>query len=491
VKPNIVFVLADDMGFNDVGWNNPHMVTPYMDDLAANGIILDRNYVAPVCSPTRGALMSGKYTHRIGMQHSVIMPQYAECLDLDITTLGQKMQELNYATHYVGKWHLGFCDEACLPTSRGFDTFYGFYNAFIDHYTHECYGGYDLWDNGVVERSDSFAADLFTQRAVNIINEHDASKPLYLFVSEALVHNPVQVPPGFEASNLTDFMAAYRANYESMVKYLDQSVGKIVDALKESGLYENTIFVFSSDNGAQIGSASSAPLRGAKSSLWEGGTRVPGFVHSPLQTRTGIRSQETMYVTDWFSTFAHLGGGCTDGMGLDSFNQHDLILNGGRSVRNEFIYNLDDVTPQMFGMAAFRMGDYKLVTGYPGMYDGWEGDAQYPLGYTYDVDTYGVNTDAKVEARRARMGRGDTDAMIEYANKVQNRALLFNVMDDPEERHDLSAEKPELLQLMSGRLMDLYNDVEPAHIYHDIPEADPANYGGVWTPGWCPWLVHE
>jgi len=240
-KPNIVFLLADDLGFNDIGWNNATAKSPYMDELAKNGIILDRNYVAPVCSPTRGALMTGKYTHRIGMQHGVISADYAECLHLNEHTLAERMKSLNYATHYVGKWHLGFCNEACLPTSRGFDSFYGFYNGYVDHYTHIINGGYDFWDNGKVENSTDYASNLINERAVKIISEHDHEKPLYLFVSQALVHTPIQVAPGYEpVVNESHPEAAERANYLTMVTHLDDSAKAIVEALKDAGLYENT-----------------------------------------------------------------------------------------------------------------------------------------------------------------------------------------------------------------------------------------------------------
>jgi len=507
VQPNIVFVMADDLGFNDVSWNNPDVVSPHLHDLAENGIILDRNYVAPVCSPTRGSLMTGKYTYRIGMQHGVITPMMPECLGLSEVTYAERLKMLGYSTNYVGKWHLGFCNEACLPTSRGFDTFYGFYNGYVDHYYHTMSGGYDWWDNGVADTANngSYAADLITTRAVDIINSHDQASPLYMFVSSGLVHTPIQTPPGVE---MTD---DDRKNYLEMMTHLDKNVGDIVAALKDSGLYDNTVFIFSSDNGGEHGPSSNYPLRGEKATLFEGGTRVPGIVHSPLQTVKGIRSTETMYVSDWFHTLVSLAGGCVEDLELDSFDQTDLILNGGDTKRHEFIYNLDDVVPQPFGMSAFRMGDFKMIVGYPGLFDGWEQDNNLDL--THILDNYGIDGGVDITAdvvcfsnkdcgvrpinqtvdgskgAHGREERGnynfDWPAIYKYVRGVTHRVVLYNVIEDPEEKHDLAAELPELRSVMFGRLRDLYNEVGPIEIYHNVPAAAYDLWGGVWTPGWC------
>lgn len=503
VQPNIVFVLADDYGFNDVGWNNPAVETPVLNQLGQNGIILDRNYVAPVCSPTRGALMTGKYTHRIGMQHGVIGPDFPECLHLDEVTLATRMKELGYATHYVGKWHLGFCNEACLPTNRGFDSYYGFYNGYVDHFDHTISGGYDWWDNGIVdlENNGTYAADLITARAVQHIQNHDTSSPLYMFVSQALVHTPIQVPPGVEASE------DERENYLKMATHMDSGIGEIIDALQDKGIYDNTVFIFSSDNGGEHGPSSNLPLRGEKATLFEGGTRVPGMVHSPLQTVTGVITDQTMYVTDWFATLVSLGGGCTDDLHLNSYDQTDLILHNGPTRRHEFIYNLDDVVPQPFGMAAFRMGDYKLIIGYPGLYDGWDQDGN--LGLTHILDEYGINpggvdhTDGvqcfgfnqcgadlpqpSTGGDRRRRGNYNFDwpAISRYAIAMSNRVTLYNVMDDPEEKNDLAGDLPELVEVMNGRLMDLYDDVGEITVYSSDPAGSADNFGGIWTPGWC------
>jgi len=267
---------------------------------------------------------------------------------------------------------------------------------------------------------------------------------------------------------------------------------------------ENTIFVFSSDNGGEHGPSSNHPLRGEKATLFEGGTRVPGMVHSPLQNKTGIISDQMMYVTDWFATFVSLAGGCIDDLDLDSKDQTDLIMNGGYSIRTEFVYNMDDVIPQAFGMSAIRMGDYKMIYGYPGLYDGWEGDAEHPVNDTHIADVYHINDGKEKlgidmvaeyanETAPSRRRRGnynfDWGSITKYAKALSGTVVLYNVMEDPEERHDISKDHPELVQVMSGRMFDLYQEVGDIEKYFPIPEATDEKYDGVWTPGWCPWLT--
>merc|ERR1712173_34870 len=345
-KPHVIFILADDIGFNDVSWNNPEEVhTPNLQALGDEGIILDYNYVQPVCSPSRGALNTGKFGHRIGMQHSVLLPDVPECLDPHAQKiLAQRLKELGYKNHLLGKWHLGFCDESCTPTERGYDSFFGFYNAMQDHYTHDFFGGYEWRENTPAGRNllnvtGQYTETLIRERAVSLIHNHDPSTPLFMMYASAQGHYPLQLP-NHEPSQGTN-----RETYLGMVTDLDASVGVIVEALKKSGLYDNSIIIFSSDNGGQNGLysndvppwASNYPLRGTKSSAWEGGTRVPGLVHSPQQTVTAVRTNEMLHISDWFPTIVEMAGGCPDSS-LDGVNQADLILNNGASARDEFVY---------------------------------------------------------------------------------------------------------------------------------------------------------
>merc|ERR1711944_358492 len=134
--PNILIIVADDLGYSDISWHNPDIISPNLDELAKNGIILENHYVLPVCTPTRASLMTGYYPIHTGMQHHVLLPETPKGLFTNFTLMPDFFREIGYRTHMIGKWHLGFCHEDYLPTRRGFDTFYGFYLGAEDHYLH-------------------------------------------------------------------------------------------------------------------------------------------------------------------------------------------------------------------------------------------------------------------------------------------------------------------------------------------------------------------
>nr|KAG5699858.1 hypothetical protein BaRGS_034632 [Batillaria attramentaria] len=261
-RPNIVFVLADDYGFNDVGYHGSEIQTPNLDRLAGEGVKLENYYVQPICTPTRSQLMSGRYQIHTGLQHDIIWATQPNGLPLDSPTLADKMREAGYATHAVGKWHLGFYKEEYLPTRRGFDSFYGYLTGSEDYYTHfrcdslhkgpggssydENFCGYDLRDNEVPVKTAAgkYSTQLFTDRAINLIKNHDTSKPLFLYMAYQAVHSPLEVPDKY-TWDYYDIQDKHRKIYAGMVSCMDEGVGNLTQALQDAGMWNNTVFVFS------------------------------------------------------------------------------------------------------------------------------------------------------------------------------------------------------------------------------------------------------
>ena len=241
-RPHVVFVLADDLGWGDVGWNNPLMedVTHRMTKIAETGVTLSQYYVQSICTPSRAALLTGKifciffriehllgmYPYHIGRQKRVLKPRHPTGLTLNQTLLSEKFKSLGYKTHIVGKWHLGFCNRKFTPTYRGFDSFYGFYNGAEDHLTHECKGGYDFRSNIEVDwaAKGHYSTDLLTEKSINIIKDHSKSAsqtPLFLYLPYQAVHSPLQAPLS-EYKTLKKTGNVQRDIYRAMLAGLDK-----------------------------------------------------------------------------------------------------------------------------------------------------------------------------------------------------------------------------------------------------------------------------
>ncbi|KFM61766.1 Arylsulfatase B, partial [Stegodyphus mimosarum] len=209
--PNIIIIYADDLGWNDVSFHgSPQIKTPNLDALAASGIILNGYYGEYMCTPSRAALMTGKYPMRLGLQHHIIAAGEASALPLHVMTMPEHFRKLGYATHMVGKWHLGYMKRNYTPIYRGFDTFLGYYNGLIDYYDYETFEtmtsmkqfiGVDLHNGTTLIKHlrGEYATHLFTRTATNIIYNHDTSKPLFLYLAEISPHignsyDPLQAP---------------------------------------------------------------------------------------------------------------------------------------------------------------------------------------------------------------------------------------------------------------------------------------------------------
>ncbi|KAM6956633.1 arylsulfatase I [Aplochiton taeniatus] len=488
VPPHLIFVMVDDQGYGDVGYHGSDIHTPVMDQLAGGGVTLENYYVQPICSPSRSQLMTGLYQIHTGLQHSIIRPRQPLCLPADAPTLPERLAKAGYATHMVGKWHLGFSRAACLPTGRGFHSFLGTLTGSGDHFSYQsCDGaevcGFDLHDGvrPAWEMSGNYSTLLYVDRVKQILRSHDPHKPLFLYLSLQAVHTPLQVPGHF-LKRYDSMDNRLRRHYAAMLSCLDQGLGEVVQELRTRGLYRNSVLVYSSDNGGQpLSGGSNWPLRGGKGTYWEGGVRAVGFVHSPLLKRKGVVSRALVHVSDWYPTLLGLAGAPeSDPRRLDGHDVWGAISRGSTCPRTEILFNIDPVSRQPgeldpralafsgFGIwdtavrAAIRAGDWKLLTGNVG-----DGDWVPPL-----TMPGGPQRLQGLEKRRRHRGKS---------------VWLFDVTSDPYERTDLAEARPEVVKHLLARLAEYNRTAVPARCPPDDPMADPPLHGGVWSP----WLGLE
>ncbi len=410
-KPNIVFLLADDLGWSDVGFHGSEIKTPNIDRLAAGGAKLEAFYVQPVCSPTRAALMTGRYPMRHGLQVGVVRPWAQYGLPLEERTLAQALSEAGYFTAICGKWHLGHFQRAYLPTSRGFAHQYGHYNGALDYFTHIRDGGFDWHRNDQVNRDEGYTTTLLGDEAVRLIENHDTARPLFLYVPFNAPHSPLQAPQEYldRYSGITDNK---RRTYAAMVSCVDDQVGRIAAALEKQGLARNTLIAFSSDNGGPLNlGATNGPLRAGKGTLYEGGVRVSAFANFPDKIKPGTVVAQPLHMVDWYPTLLKLASaGWDQKLPLDGKDAWPTIAEGKPSPHEEILLN---IAPSN---GAIRAGNWKLV---------WGGNR-------------GDDPDGKAKGKKAKAAAASVE--------------LFDLARDPNEKTNLADQQPAEVAELRARL---------------------------------------
>ena len=370
-KPNILYIVADDLGWKDVGFNGATDVkTPNIDALAAGGAKFKQFYVQPMCTPTRAALMTGRYPFRYGLQTIVIPTAASYGLDTTEWLMPQALKEAGYNTAIIGKWHLGHADKKYWPKQRGFDYQYGAMIGELDYFTHEEHGVLDWYRDNKPVREKGYTTQLLGDDAVKYINAQNPSKPFYLYLTFNAPHTPYQAPKEYidRYSNIED---PTRRIYAGMITCLDDQIGKVVAALDKKGLRDNTLILFHSDNGGtrnkmftgQMADVSkinlpcdNGPYRDGKGSLYEGGTLVCAFANWPGHIKPGSTVDGIIHAVDMYPTLAKLAGAPTAKCKpLDGRDVWQTISEGKPSPRTEIIYNIEPFR------AAIRDGDWKLV----------------------------------------------------------------------------------------------------------------------------------
>jgi arylsulfatase A-like enzyme len=422
--PNIVHIVADDLGWKDVGFNGcTDIRTPNLDALAAGGARFTQFYAQPMCTPTRAALMTGRYPFRYGLQTAVILGPGAYGLDTGERLLPQCLKEAGYATAIIGKWHLGHADTKYWPKQRGFDFQYGPMIGEVDYYTHSDAGVLDWFRDNKPVREEGYTTELLGNAAVRYVEAASPDRPFYLYLAFNAPHTPYQAPDAY-VQRFPGIEDPTRRTYAGMVSCLDDQVGRVVAALDARGLRDNTLIVFHSDNGGtknamfagQMADLSkvripcdNGPYRDGKGSLLEGGCRVAAFANWPghikPQTVDGV-----MHVVDLFPTLAALAGASTAACRpLDGMDVWRTIAEGAPSPRTEVVYNVEPFR------GAIREGDWKLV----------------------------------------------------WRALIPTSVELYNLAEDPGEAHDVAAAHPERVAAMQARINALGREAaKPLTLIH-------------------------
>jgi arylsulfatase A-like enzyme len=306
-KPNVVLIVTDDVGYGDIGsYGAVDVKTPSIDSLAHDGVRLTDFYAAPQCTPTRAALISGRYQQRFRLEAALSgrkTPAGKTGLPATGYSLPQLLKNNGYATGLIGKWHLGY-EPQFSPNAHGFDYFFGFKSGFTDYYQHtDGDGESDLFENASPVQVDGYMTDLITERSIRFIDDH-ATAPFFLEVTYNAAHWPFQVPDHpsiardhgrFVQPEEND--AATRQDYIAILERADHGIGQILQALKRRGLDRNTLVVYMQDNGGEWVSRN-APLFNRKGTVWEGGIRVPAIFRWPGHLPAGKVSSQVGIVQD-------------------------------------------------------------------------------------------------------------------------------------------------------------------------------------------------
>ncbi len=449
-RPNIVFILADDMGYGDFSaFNGGLSQTPVLDALLAEGVSLSQQYTAsPVCNPSRAALMTGRYPHRTGSIDTLEW-RGLERLALRETTLADLLQAAGYATGLVGKWHLGAFDPRYHPNARGFQEAVCFRGGMHDYYQ------WRLEYNDRVQRADGrYLTDVWTEEAVRFIDRH-AHEPFFLHLTYSAPHTPLQAPE----EEVRPFAESGRFNkgvstLYGMIRRMDAGIGRVLEALDRHGLRENTLVLFTSDNGPQFGGEGDActtrfncQLNGAKGSVYEGGIRVPGIVRWPAGLDGGRRLHDMVHFTDWFPTLlAAAGVPVPAHLRLDGVNVLPILRGEPGQVETRRFWQWNRYTPLVTCNAAIRDGDWKLIR--PAIREAMEvPDIQWLRVSMYEPEHF---------ERTGITRRPDPPRDVPPPPPPE----LYNIAEDPLEQRNLAAEHPERVRTLLAALEAWFAEVE-------------------------------
>jgi arylsulfatase A-like enzyme len=369
-QPNVVFMIADDLGWADVAFHGGNTPTPHLDRLAREGVELTQHYVAPVCSPTRSALLSGRYWSRFGVTN----PQNERAYPWDTVTLPRVLKEVGYDTAITGKWHLGSLPEQG-PRKFGFDHSYGSLAGGVGPWNHRYKSGpfTQTWHrDDVLIQEEGHVTDLIAKEAVEWITSR-GEKPFFLYVPFTAVHLPIKEPEEYLARVPAAITGDVPRQYAACVMHLDDAVGRIVAALDATGKRNNTLVVFTSDNGGSWAEnndtkypddvypsgklpGNNVPWRGQKGQLYEGGIHVAAVANWPGRLSPG-KLESPVHIVDWMPTICALAGATTgDGLKWDGTNLWPL-LTGHTAAQPRTLY----WAGTGFRTQAVRQGDWKLI----------------------------------------------------------------------------------------------------------------------------------
>jgi len=373
-KPNIVVILVDDLGYGDLSsYGAEDLKTPHIDNLVAAGMRFDNFYAnCPVCSPTRASLLTGRYPDMVGVP-GVIRTHLTSnwgYLAPQAILLSKLLNRAGYHTAIVGKWHLGL-ESPNTPNERGFDHFHGYLGDMMDdYYKHRRHGINYMRLNEKEIDPKGHATDLFSQWAIDYIKERSRSKkPFFLYLAYNAPHTPIQPPKDWleKVKNREKGINEKRAKLVALIEHMDDGIGKVLEVLKQSGTKENTLVIFTSDNGGQLNvGANNGPLRAGKQDMYEGGIRVPMCSVWPGKIKAGSRSDRVALTMDLFPTVCEIAGTVVD-YEIDGRSILPTLLGKSQPDGDRFLFWVRREGGGYGGRAyyAARYGDFKLVQNSP------------------------------------------------------------------------------------------------------------------------------
>lgn len=477
--PHLILLVLDDVGWADTTYRNGTFPTPNIDGLMRGGVVLDKYYVQPACSPTRSAFMSGRYPFHTGMQHRLtLIPGTGAHLPMDTPTVAELIKQAGYEAHAVGKWHLGYSAWDHTPVGRGFESWTGYLQGQIDYYTHifEADGffkGLDFWDNttGVFQpawsASGTYTMPHYTARVEAILDGLAEDKALFLYYAHQEIHIPIEYPPEDKFAQMCQHLPK---NYPSdtmnrqalcaMMADLDEEVGKFADLLKKKNMWDNSLIFVTTDNGGMVeyqpefpaSVSSNWPLRGSKMTVFEGGVRgtawiMGGFVPEKLRGTTFSGLMHAVDVAPTLLVRAGLGMQ-KQWDGKDMWGT--MLGEEPEEVDREIPLNVYDYGKNL---SALIKGDMKIIVGKVGVEAGyWTSDASY-----------------------------------QHIPSPENATIkLFNLTADPNEQHNIATDFPDITSSMVDRLENFYGNIlhgyRPPQLNIMNPDSLPTFHNGTWAP---------
>jgi arylsulfatase A-like enzyme len=455
VKPHLVFLLQDDLGFDDIGFNNPASkpFSPTITSLAQESIVLNNHYVHWHCSPTRRSFLTG----RLPIHHGEMLSGITDDIDLRWNIISQKLGTAGYRCLWFGKGHTGYKSMAHMPTNRGFDHA-TFFLGGAQKYTST-----DRWKDAKPYPNSTYSSYLYGEEALQIVQDHNPKKPLFLYFPMQAVHDPYDVPPDPKPEGTA---------LQQMLWAADLYVGKILDAMKEKGMWENTLVVYSADNGGTT-DGTNYPKRGQKHTNFEGGMNVAAFVSGGFlpSAHRGTTADVTLHIVDWYSTFCALAGvdpaddspkkplpvdtslppvlpppkdiyGQKSWAGVDGVNVWPILLSSEK--RNDPAAAHPELT--LSREVLILNGTWKIVVAQP--------DPSI-LAMKHDMPPKNNQTTGWRYRNHSWFEPHVFDPSgcgMNFLDRSSFRPCLFNIRSDPREMSDLSKQHPELMQELWGRL---------------------------------------
>ena len=426
-KPNILVILSDDVPWNFLGYQGGQVESPNIDRLAKDGVRLEAFYTQSVCSPTRAAMLTGRYPFRTG---SIARFNQTDGVLLDERFLSEVMQEAGYWTAIVGKWHLGNWGSEYLPRQRGFDHQYGTYGGVLDYYARSRHPGkpneiYDWHRNDQPLFEEGYTTDLIGNEAVRLIENHSGEKPFFMYVPFTAAHEPHQAPEEMLAYYYEKHGKTAKAKIAAMTHIMDEQIGRILNAIDQRGWTKNTLVIYFNDNGGSGYANANLPLRGVKASYWDGGVKVPFVAKWPGKIKPGQIVNEPVMVVDLYPTLINIAGGSLEQpLPIDGLDIRPVMTQGAKSPREEFIW----------GPKVIRRGDWKLIEA---------GGQYYP---------HGVKGQRELESGKLSEGQ------------------LYNLAEDPYEKNNLINDHPEMVSSLRKRLAEIQSEIRPAAPVEPLPK---------------------